>query len=236
MNSDPTDHLAVPTTDYIETQTGSDCAAEAVCTVIWLHGLGADGNDFVPLVPALQIPKQTPVRFIFPHAPVRPITINGNLAMRGWYDITQQDFAHDQDRIGIEQSATILREIIEQENRRQPSQNIFLAGFSQGGAMALHIGLRHPQPLAGIIALSAYLPLASSLDAERAAANHHTPIFIAHGQDDPIIPIHLAHTSKQQLQQAGYSVYWHAYPMQHTVAPQEIADIADFLKTHMPVK
>lgn len=217
----------------IEIQT----APNPIGAVIWLHGLGADGNDFAPIVPALQIPAETPLRFIFPHAPFRPISINGNMKMRGWYNLTGEDFTHDQDRDGIEDSARIVQELITQENHRGIAyENIFLGGFSQGGAMALHTGLRFTQRLAGIIALSTYLPLSDTLAAERAAENQSTPIFLAHGDHDPLIPIHFAHTSKQQLQQAGYSISWHQYPIQHNVSAEEIADVADFLRGCMATK
>lgn len=222
MNIDPI--------DYIEVQTGMD----PVCAVIWLHGLGADGHDFEPIVPQLGMMQQTPTRFIFPHAPVRPITINDGLEMRGWYDITGMAFDRGQDRDGIEQSAAMLRSLIEQENRRGIKfENIFIAGFSQGGAIVLHTGLRFGQRLAGIIALSTYLPLAESLESEKSADNQHTPIFMAHGVHDPLIPLALAQRSKAQLVQSGYSVSWFEYPMQHGVSPQEINEIADFLQSRI---
>ncbi len=202
--------------------------------VIWLHGLGADGHDFAPVVPALQIPPQVPVRFIFPHAPVRPITVNGGMEMRGWYDIAGADLERAEDRDGIEHSTAILRALIERETGRgargvQP-ENIFLAGFSQGGALALHAGLRHPQRLAGIIALSAYLPLADLLETEKSAANQPTPIFIAHGAQDPLIPVHLARRSARRLARAGYGVAWREYPIAHEVCAEEIADVGEFLR------
>ena len=215
----------------IEIQTGP----EPVCSVIWLHGLGADGHDFEGIVPALAMsnhpPAQTPMRFIFPHAPMRAITINGGMKMRGWYDITGVGFEHDQDRDGIEHSAALLRALIERENDRGiPSENIFLAGFSQGGAIVLHTGLRFGQQLAGIIALSTYLPLADSLEAEKSTDNQHTSIWMAHGVDDPMIPIALARRSEKHLTQSGYSVLWREYPMQHGISPEEIVDVANFLR------
>ena len=222
--------MNIDTTDYIEVQSGVD----PVCSVIWLHGLGADGHDFEPIVPQLGISQQTPMRFIFPHAPVRPITINNGMEMRGWYDVTGMAFDRGQDRAGIEHSAAILRSLLEQENRRGIKfENIFLAGFSQGGAIVLHTGLRFNQRLAGIIALSTYLPLAESFDLEKSTVNQQTPIFMAHGVDDPLIPIELAQSSKKKLMQSGFSVLWHQYPMQHSVSPREIDDIAAFLRARI---
>ncbi len=215
----------------IEIETGE----QPVYAVIWLHGLGASGNDFVPIVQALQIPKEMPTRFIFPHALMRPITINGGVRMRGWYDLTSMAFECDQDLIGIKQSSTRICEWVARENDRNiPCENIILAGFSQGGAMALYTGLRLTKPLAGIIALSAYLPFADALPTERTAANQQTPIFIAHGVDDPLIPIALAQTAKQQLAELGYSVIWQEYPIAHTTAAEEIEAVADFLRAHLP--
>ena len=216
-------------TPPIEIQTAPNPAH----AVIWLHGLGADGHDFEAVVPALEIPPQTPMRFIFPHAPVRAITINGGMEMRGWYDITDADFERGQDRAGIEESAAILGALIARENRRGiNTENIFLAGFSQGGAVVLHAGLRFTQRLAGIIALSTYLPLADALEAEKSGDNQHTPIFMAHGVYDPLVPAQLAHRSQQQLTQSGYSVLWREYPIEHGVSPEELADVADFLRVH----
>ena len=224
------------TTNPIEIETEHD--SKPAHAVIWLHGLGADGHDFAGIVPALEMsnhwPAQTPMRFIFPHAPMRAITINDGMKMRGWYDIAGLGFEHEQDRNGIEHSAALLRALIERENERGiPCENIFLAGFSQGGAMVLHTGLRFGQPLAGLIALSTYLPLADSLQAEKSTANQHTSILMAHGVDDPMIPIALARRSEKQLTQSGYSVWWREYPMQHDIAPQEIIDVANFLRAHI---
>lgn len=211
----------------IETQTGS----QPTRAVIWLHGLGADGHDFAPLVPALETPDNHPTRFVFPHAHMRPITLNGGMKMRGWYDIADPSFTRDEDRQGIARSTTILNTLIHREiHRGIPPASIFLAGFSQGGAMALHTGLRFDQPLAGIIALSTYLPLADSLETERTPANRHTPIFLAHGIHDPLIPFHLARTGQHQLTRAGYPVFWREYPIEHNVCPEEIADVGDFLR------
>ena len=216
--------------DPIEIHTGANPA----WSVIWLHGLGADGHDFEALVPALRISEETPMRFVLPHAPLRAITINGGMQMRGWYDITGMDFERGQDRAGIEDSAAILGALIHQEIRRGiAAENIFLAGFSQGGALVLHAGLRFPRRLAGIIALSTYLPLADALQGEKSDANQRTPLFIAHGVHDPMIPVALGRHSRAQLVRSGYGVAWREYPIEHGVSAEEIADVADFLRAQM---
>ena len=198
--------------------------------VIWLHGLGADGNDFLPIVPELVDPKWPPLRFVFPHAPVRPITINGGMAMRAWYDISGQEIAQRQDETGIRSSIVLLEELIEREIARGiPGENIFLAGFSQGGAIVLAGGIRHAQGLGGIVALSTYLPMAEKTDAEASTANHATPIFMAHGMLDPTISHALGEMSRDYLVQRGYAVAWHAYPMAHQVCMEEIADLRTWL-------
>ena len=198
--------------------------------VIWLHGLGADGNDFLPIVPELVDPKWPPLRFVFPHAPVRPITINGGMAMRAWYDISGQEIAQRQDETGIRSSIVLLEELIEREIARGiPGENIFLAGFSQGGAIVLAGGIRHAQRLGGIVALSTYLPMAEKTDAEASTANHATPIFMAHGMLDPTISHALGEMSRDYLVQRGYAVAWHAYPMAHQVCMEEIADLRTWL-------
>jgi phospholipase/carboxylesterase len=190
--------------------------------VIWLHGLGADGHDFEPIVPELRLPK--PVRFVFPHAPVRPVTINQGMRMRAWYDIFQFGGGAE-DETGIRASQKLVGELIKAEKGRK----IVLAGFSQGGAIVLQTALRHPERLAGVLALSTYLPLASSLAAERSPANQELPIFMAHGQFDDLIPIDRAERSREFLTQLGYNVEWHVYPMPHSVCAPEIADISRFL-------
>ena len=206
----------------IEQETG----ANPRHAVIWLHGLGADGNDFAPIVPELVDPQWPPLRFVFPHAPVRPITINGGMAMRAWYDISGQEIAQRQDEAGIRASIVLLDELIEREVARGvPAQNILLAGFSQGGAIVLSGGIRHTQRLGGIIALSTYLPMAEKTDAEASIANRAIPIFMAHGMLDPTIPHALGEMSRDYLKQRGYPVDWHAYPMAHQVCMEEIADL-----------
>jgi phospholipase/carboxylesterase len=202
----------------------------ARATVIWLHGLGADGHDFEPIVPELHLPPALAVRFVFPHAPLQPITINQGYVMRAWYDVAGLDLSQTEDAEGIEASASLLRELMERERQRGiPAERIVLAGFSQGGAMALHTGLRYPQRLAGMLALSAYLPLAARFAQAAHPANAGTPLMMAHGTRDPVIPIRLGEASRDLLQRLGYRVAWHTYPMEHRVCPEEIADIAAWL-------
>ncbi|HEX6612613.1 MAG TPA: carboxylesterase [Rhodanobacteraceae bacterium] len=199
-------------------------------SVIWLHGLGADGNDFVPIVPALLRTGWPPLRFVFPHAPVRPITINAGMRMRGWYDIAGFDLGQKQDEAGIRQSIGQVESLIARETERGvTAERVILAGFSQGGAIALAGGLRHGQPLGGIAALSTYLPIAEIVAAERHAANARTPIFMAHGTFDPVVPLGLGELSRQRLLGFGHPLSWHTYPMAHQVCPQEIADLAEWL-------
>jgi phospholipase/carboxylesterase len=205
-------------------------AAAANAAVIWLHGLGADGHDFEPIVPALQLPPRAAVRFVFPHAPHRSVTINNGVRMRAWYDITGSEMSRQEDGPGIRASDALLRGWIEQQIGVGISpQRIVLAGFSQGGAIALHCGLRYPVPLAGIAALSSYLPLADDLAAEASAANRAIPILMVHGTEDSVIPLFLAERSRQRLIRQGYEVEWRTYPMTHCVTPEEIADISAWL-------
>ncbi|HSA89138.1 MAG TPA: alpha/beta fold hydrolase [Burkholderiales bacterium] len=207
----------------VEIETGPN----PVGAVIWLHGLGADGHDFEPVVPELRLGR--PVRFIFPHAPIRPVTINMGMRMRAWYDILQFG-GGPEDTAGIRASQKIVEEFVAQEERRGlPPRQILLAGFSQGGAIVLQTGLRYPERLAGILALSTYLPLASTLEAEASQANRDIPIFMAHGEYDDLIPIRRAEASREQLVSLGYKVEWHSYPMPHSVCAPEIAEIAKFL-------
>jgi len=208
-----------------------DTAPNPTHAVIWLHGLGADGNDFVPIVPELKLDNAPAIRFVFPHAPVQPVTINGGMAMRSWYDIRNADLAQREDADGIRQSQEAVRALIRRENERGvETKNIVLAGFSQGCAITLQTGLRHPDQLAGLVALSGYLPLPNSLEAERSAANQATPVFMAHGQQDPVVPLQRAQESSQLLKQLGYDVTWKTYHMPHSVCLEEIQDIAAFLK------
>jgi len=202
---------------------------EPTASVIWLHGLGADGNDFVPIVERFSMLARY-VRFVFPHAPLRAVTVNGGMRMRAWYDIAQLDLSQNEDLLGIEDSARLVRLLIEREQKLGiPSERIVLAGFSQGGAIALHTGLRFSSTLAGIIVLSSYLPIPSALLSQRHLANQATPIFMAHGLFDPVVPIMLGQMTKEQLESLGYPISWHAYPMAHAVLPEEIDDIRQFL-------
>ncbi len=198
--------------------------------VIWLHGLGADGSDFVPIVAELQLPRAADIRFVFPHAPVRPVTLNGGMPMRAWYDILSLDADQAEDAAGIRASEQIVRGYLarQQATGIAPSR-IVLAGFSQGGAIALHSGLRVDTPIAGLIVLSAYLPLHARLDAEATPAGRQAPIFIAHGSQDPVVPCAWGEQTAQGLKAAGYSVDWHRYPMAHEVCAAQIADIGRFL-------
>jgi len=198
--------------------------------IIWLHGLGADGHDFEPLIPQLDIVESLGVRVVLPHAPQRPVTINGGMEMPAWYDIRATDFQQGQDSAGIHESEQQLRDLIQREvDSGIPAERILLAGFSQGGAIVLHTGLRYPQPLAGILALSTYLPLADTLAAEAAAANRQVPILMAHGMQDPVVPVKLALLSRDLLAGLGYDVSWQSYPMPHAVCPEEISDVRDWL-------
>ncbi len=211
--------------DAIEIETGTAPRA----AVIWLHGLGADGHDFEPIVPELGLPASLPLRFIFPNAPHRPVTINNGMRMPAWYDILQMG-GGTEDEAGIRESQRFVEGLVERETQRGvPRDRIVLAGFSQGGAIVLQAGLRHPQRLAGIMALSTYLPLQAKLENERQAANADLPVFMAHGSYDGMIPMQRAALSRDAMKALGYKVEWHEYPMQHTVCPEEIADIAAFL-------
>lgn len=214
--------------DCIEIQTGDACEY----TVIWLHGLGASGHDFEPIVPSLGLLSRPGVRFVFPHAPVRPITINGGAAMRGWYDISSIDFeTREQDAEGIKESAAAVEQLIEQEIERGiPASNILLAGFSQGGAIALYTGLMSKHALNGIVALSTYLPLQTEVIPAISDAHRHLPMFMAHGISDDVIALRHGEQSRAVLEASGVPVSWHSYPIAHNVSPEEVADIAAWLK------
>ena len=211
-----------------------ETAPNPTAAVIWLHGLGADGNDFAPIVPELRLDGAPALRFIFPHAPMMPVTINNGHVMRAWYDVSFGDLegtTRRADEQGVRASQAAVERLIARENARDvSSRNIVIAGFSQGGAIALHTGLRHAERLAGIMALSTYLPLAEKLPAEAAAANQDVPIFYAHGTQDPVIPLAMAVDSRDRLAAAGYTLQWHEYPMQHSVCPEELGAVSAWLQ------
>lgn len=214
----------------IELETRPD----PTCAVIWLHGLGADGNDFVPIVPELGLPPELAVRFIFPHAPQRPITINNGYVMRGWYDIEALDGNRRADELGIRDSAAAIRRLIERENARGiPTRRIVLAGFSQGGAMAYTVGLTYPEAFAGIVALSAYIPAPALLVDRFSTANRATPIFAAHGTADDILPLQLGEFARDTLEKHGFKIEWHVYRMAHSVCPQEIDALGGWLSRRL---
>lgn len=209
-------------------------AVTADAAVIWLHGLGADGHDFVPIVPELGLPADHRVRFVFPHAPVRPVTINNGMAMRAWYDIPSLTRLDRQDGAGIRASEAIVHGFIRRElDAGIAARRIVIAGFSQGGAIALQTALRYPQRLAGLLPLSTYLPLADTLASEASAANRDLPILMCHGDFDPVLPRQLGENSCEILRELGYTVDWRHYPMQHAVCEDEIADIGAWLRQRL---
>jgi phospholipase/carboxylesterase len=211
----------------VEVQTN----ASPTATVILLHGLGADGYDFVPVVRELESHGAPAARYVFPHAPTMPVTINGGYVMRAWYDILGADLVRREDEAGIRASQGLVEALVEREvGRGVPRSRIVLAGFSQGGAITLHTGLRQSQPLAGLIALSCYLPLADVFSKEAAAGSAQVPIFLAHGIQDPVVPLARGSASRDALKTAGYAVEWREYPMPHSVCAEEIRDIAAFMK------
>lgn len=208
-----------------------DAPGTTSATIIWLHGLGADGNDFVPIINELGLPADHGLRFVFPNAPVQPVTINDGMGMRAWYDILGVDLAAREDADGINDSRQAIEALIARENARGiPTHRIILAGFSQGGAIALHTALRHADRLAGIMALSTYLPLRDTLVEQASAANRDTPLFMAHGETDPVVPLKLGTASRDLLEAAGYQVAWHNYKMQHQVCIDEIHAIGAWLR------
>lgn len=209
-------------------------SAEHKASVIWLHGLGADGHDFEPIVPELKLPESLGVKFIFPHAPVMPVTINGGYEMRAWYDIRDTDLANREDKDGVRQSAALIEKFIEAEIAAGiPSENIILAGFSQGGAIALHLATRTQHKLAGIVALSTYLTMPEELAAEKSDTNIDTPIFMAHGSQDPVVPMQRGQFSAKTLQDNGFKVSWQDYPMAHAVCLEEIQALGAYLKNQL---
>jgi phospholipase/carboxylesterase len=212
--------------EAIEIETARDPRS----SVIWLHGLGADGSDFEPIVGEMDLPAGS-IRFVFPHAPMQPVTINGGMVMRAWYDVLGDDIARREDAAGVRASQTLIEGVIARERARgTTADRIVLAGFSQGGAIALQTGLRHPERLAGIVALSTYVPIAESLAAEAHAANRTTPIFMAHGVHDPIVPAALGRQSRDLLASLGYPVEWHEYAMPHAVCAEEIDHVGAWLR------
>ena len=217
--------------DCVELQT----SPAPTGSVIWLHGLGADGYDFVPVVRELETLGAPRLRYVFPHAPQMAVTINGGHVMPAWYDILGTDLVRREDASGIRASQRAVEALIAREvERGTPRTRIVLAGFSQGGAIALHAGLRQAEPLAGLIALSTYLPLGEVFAAERHAASGRVPIFMAHGTADPVVPIARGHASRDALKQLGADLTWHEYPMQHSVCGDEVRDIAAFLRRILP--
>ncbi len=210
-------------------------APAPTASIIWLHGLGADGHDFESVVPHIVAARERAWRFVFPHAPVRPVTLNGGMRMRAWYDIASLDGNRIEDRAGFIDAQARIGELIEREvGRGIAASRIVLGGFSQGGAVSLYVAPRHPERLAGVLALSCYLPFADRLSAERVGANDATPIFMAHGTADNVLPHALGLRSRDHLRSAGYRVEWHDYPMPHAVCAEEIAAIRQFLFTVLP--
>lgn len=225
------------TTHESEESVVLEPAASADAAVIWLHGLGADGYDFVPIVNELRLPSTMAVRFIFPHARPRPVTINNGFVMRAWYDITGLGADRKEDEAGIRESAGVVNGYIEQQNARGvPTERIVLAGFSQGGAIALQASLRYPKRLAGVMALSTYLPLQGSVAAEAAPANKDVPILMCHGLRDPMIAAAIGKASRDRLVSLGYTVEWQSYPMEHSVCMEEVLDISRWLQARLESK
>lgn len=215
------------TLPYVEVNPNQPAKA----VVIWLHGLGDSGNGFAPIVPELTLPDELAVRFIFPHAPVRPVTINNGMEMRAWYDIKSMDFNSRADRKGVEESADLIQSLIETEVEKGiPANKIVLAGFSQGGVIALHLGTRYEHSLAGIMCLSSYMCEPNTLSAERHQANKNTSIFVAHGTHDDVVPMAMGNAAFKTLSDNGYPASWQTYPMQHNVCMEEIKDISTWLQ------
>jgi phospholipase/carboxylesterase len=217
--------------ETVEVETGPAPRA----AVIWMHGLGADGHDFEPIVPELDLPPGLAIRFVFPHAPMRPVTVNAGMVMRAWYDVSLAGGRRHEDEPGVRESQRRIEALIAREAQRGvTAASTFLFGFSQGGAMALQTGLRHPERLGGIAALSCFLPLADTVAGEGSAANRETPIFMAHGTHDPLISLGRGAEARDRLVALGYHVEWREYPMPHAVCPEEIADLSAWLRKSLP--
>lgn len=219
-----------PLLDAVEISTGPNPDA----AVVWLHGLGADGHDFEPLVPHLNWPGAPDIRYVFPHAEVRPVTVNGGMAMRAWYDIVSLGGSRNDDEAGIMKSVDQAWALVQRERERGiAASRIVLAGFSQGGAIALQVALRYPERLAGLAALSTYLLLENRLSGEASPANRDLPVFFGHGTADPMVPLQLGRAASERLQGLGHPVEWHQYPMPHSVCPEEISDLAAWLQARL---
>ena len=226
--------------DGVEITTGTNANKEQsspLLSIIWLHGLGADGHDFAVVVPELEKLGVHRCRFIFPHAPIQAVTINGGMEMRSWYDITSLDFeSREQDAAGIRASAVLVENVIQREiDRGVPAERIMIAGFSQGGAIALHMLIRLEFKIAGVIALSTYLPLSETVAVEKSQANQHTPVFMAHGQQDDVIDLRYAEESRDTLVTQGYNVQWKSYAMPHSLSIDEIVDLAQWITANRPI-
>lgn len=221
------DQAGEPCLDAVEITTGPAPTA----AIIWLHGLGADGHDFEPIVPHLGWAGAPAIRYVFPHAPVRPVTINGGMPMRAWYDIVNASLGRDHDQQGIIKSMGQAAALVDREIERGiAAERIVVAGFSQGGAIAVQLALRYPQKLAGLVALSTYLVLDDRLEQERSRANQAIPVFAGHGTMDPVVPCHLGEQAAQRLRDLGHPVEFHDYPMPHSVCPEEITDLTAWLR------
>lgn len=219
--------MSTPTLEYVEITPSTP----AISSIIWLHGLGDSGHGFAPIVPEFKLPDSLAIRFVFPHAPMQPVTINGGMEMRAWYDIVTMDFNNRADRAGVEQSAEAVQALVEAEIARGiPPERIILAGFSQGGVIALHLAARLKQKLAGVIALSTYMCEPESLASELQQDNVDTPIFMAHGEHDDVVPVFMGKAAFDTLQQNGFNATWETYPIQHNVCMPEVNSISQFIQ------
>ena len=236
MNSSETASTETPqsesdqTLETVEIQTGPNPTA----SVVWLHGLGADGHDFEPIVPQITWPDAPHIRYVFPHAPIRPVTINGGMPMRAWYDILSLTSARGHDREGVVDSVNQVARLLDREILAGISSNrVILAGFSQGGAIALQLALRYPQSLAGVVTLSSYLLFPDVIESQRHPSNSVLPAFVAHGTMDPVVPVAMGEAAAQKLREMGHPVEWHSYPMQHAVSPEEIQHLTDWMRDRL---